>query len=327
MERQRSIACSSCQLFDGQCAPAFFLVATEKAGTSMLHWLLGHHPQVRMPLRKENYITWRCQQEHLQRLMSSLPPSRFTYEAAPGTSGSGQRLQRVLQGNITGDIDPRYSRFGSCFDALHSLPAIATAKLIAIVREPIDRAISKYLNARSDHPEMPAFPLLVSRVLPLVYGCTQKGHEAFASCLTSGSDLLAGIQLRIFGLSVYDLVFTRWLRDLESGRMLLLDNSDLEAPEKLARRLETHLCLLPHKYTQLQPGLRVNARYCYGWTATLANGTCQGGRSQADMRDLPFFSSDLNVTLRSFYQKHMHSFRDALGGVGVEARWPWLLAY
>jgi hypothetical protein len=109
-------------------APDFVIVGTQRGGTTSLHAYLSAHPQVETPVTKElHFITDRYDRGldwYLGQFPAELPPERITGEATP------------------------YSLFHPL--APRRLREIApAARLIALLRNPIDRAYSHYLLERS----------------------------------------------------------------------------------------------------------------------------------------------------------------------------------
>jgi hypothetical protein len=110
--------------------PTFFVVGAQKAGTTYLYHTLRRHPQIFLPPRKElRYF----QPEH--RHSWSLERYRAVYADAIGYQASGE-------------ITPFY-----LFDPL--VPGrihqqCPTAKIIIMLRDPVERAYSHYLDRRRD---------------------------------------------------------------------------------------------------------------------------------------------------------------------------------
>lgn len=114
-------------------APDFVIIGTQRGGTTSLHAYLSAHPQVHTPATKELHF-----------LTDRFARGRDWY--------IGQFPSHLELGNLTGESTP-YSLFHPL--APQRLRAIAPdAKLIVLLRNPVDRAYSHYLmeQARGDEP-------------------------------------------------------------------------------------------------------------------------------------------------------------------------------
>lgn len=114
-------------------APDFAIVGTQRGGTTSLHAYLGAHPQIRLPATKElHYLTDRHHR------------GREWY--------LGQFPSPLSAGHRTGEATP-YALFHPLAPArLRS--AAPDAKLIVLLRNPVDRAYSHFLmeRQRGDEP-------------------------------------------------------------------------------------------------------------------------------------------------------------------------------
>ncbi len=105
--------------------PSFIVIGTRKAGTTALYNYLGKHPDVVMPFRKEIKF-FDCN----------------FFRGVDWYRSFFPRRARLKDGKITGEASPYY--------ILHPLTAqriaqtLSEVKLIAMLRNPIDRAYSNY---------------------------------------------------------------------------------------------------------------------------------------------------------------------------------------
>ena len=105
--------------------PAFLIIGAEKAGTTSLFRYLAEHPRVVAPLRKEILYFQAYSDRPLAWYLAHFP-----------------RLDSVAADAITGEASPSY-----LFDPLVAervARALPEAKVIALLRDPIARAISHY---------------------------------------------------------------------------------------------------------------------------------------------------------------------------------------
>jgi hypothetical protein len=126
--------------------PDFFVIGAPKAGTTALHAALARHPQLFLsPVKEPKFF-----------LGDGQPSTRI---AGPGDAHSAQEwiwarddyealFDAAPRGALRGESTPFYLYDPAAHDRLHEL--VPDAKLIAIVRDPIDRAYSNWMHAWSD---------------------------------------------------------------------------------------------------------------------------------------------------------------------------------
>lgn len=119
--------------------PDFLVIGAYKCGTTALHHYLRAHPQIFIPERKEpNYFAFADEK----------PP--FRHPAARGSVVSLEEYEQLFShaspGQKVGEVSPAYLAVPSALDRLHEMAP--EARLIAILRNPIERAYSDYLMYR-----------------------------------------------------------------------------------------------------------------------------------------------------------------------------------
>ena len=147
--------------------PTFLVLGAARSGTTSLHYWLGQHPDIAMSAIKEpNHFVFRpgaggptpCIADD-RRLLAKSVPDRTAYERLFPSSGVG----------AAGDASPLYLYTRETPELIAS--AIPDARLVAVVREPVDRAWSHFVYVNDDlgtaAPE--AFARAVQRELPLGY--------------------------------------------------------------------------------------------------------------------------------------------------------------
>ena len=126
--------------------PNFIVIGAAKSGTTSLHRYLSNHPEIYVPARRE--------------------PSFFAHEGehldyrGPGDNEwsfvtNVEKYRRLFGGadsyKAVGDISPRYLYFERACDRIkHYIP---DARLIAVLRHPVDRAYSHFLMNRNRYCE------------------------------------------------------------------------------------------------------------------------------------------------------------------------------
>ena len=115
-------------------SPDFVVIGAQKAGTSTLAARLFAHPQVLPPLRREVHY---FDLHHTR--------SRAWYQSHFPTVRERDAVARVHGKAITGESSPYYLFHPSAPVRLHAV--VPDVRLIAILREPVERAISEYHHA------------------------------------------------------------------------------------------------------------------------------------------------------------------------------------
>jgi hypothetical protein len=128
-----------------RCLPDFIIIGAQKCGTSSLRYYLSQHPQLKTPLFKTEI--------HYFASFDSADEERYSL------GESWYRAHFPLKREITGntrvfETTPYYLFFPPAPERISSL--IPNVKLIAILRNPTDRAISHYfMEWRNDSEPLP----------------------------------------------------------------------------------------------------------------------------------------------------------------------------
>ena len=150
--------------------PEFIIVGAQKAGTTSLYAALAAHPMVRAASKKEVHFFDYNYHRGLGWYLRHFP--------APG---------RRRAGAITGEASPYYLAHPHAARRIHA--TVPGARLIAILRDPVDRAISHYFSHRfhaRKHGQVPltieeAFEGEEARVMPeLQRMLADEGYESHA---------------------------------------------------------------------------------------------------------------------------------------------------
>lgn len=109
--------------------PSFIGVGAERCGSTWLHLLLARHPKIYVPVQRKELDFFNVNfAKGLDWYESFFPNDR-----------------EAMQYAAIGEISPRYLNFPECAGQIASMPSVH--KLIAILRNPIDRAYSHYGHA------------------------------------------------------------------------------------------------------------------------------------------------------------------------------------
>jgi hypothetical protein len=120
----------------GAVKPTFLIIGAAKSGTTSLHWMLAQHPDVFMsPIKETNYFAYDESRADQKRFRVR---SREAY------------LDLFCQGAghpARGEASPAYMENPKAAERIHS--ELPDARLIAILRDPVERAYSLYrMNLR-----------------------------------------------------------------------------------------------------------------------------------------------------------------------------------
>ena len=106
--------------------PHFLVLGTQKGGTTSLHQLLAAHPQVYLPACKEVHY--------------------FSLHDHETLHWYAKHFADAQAGQLRGDITPYYLFHPRAPQRIHAV--LPQAKLIVLVRDPVERALSQFFHAR-----------------------------------------------------------------------------------------------------------------------------------------------------------------------------------
>jgi len=130
--------------------PDFLIIGAPKCGTTFLHSLLNQHPQVFMPMLKEpHYFSW-------------IGDARPRWAATKDLDAYKELFEHSLQGRVlTGEASTWY--LYSPRAAAEIQRQVPNVRLIAILRDPVQRAYSSYQFRRSMGYESLSFIEAISK--------------------------------------------------------------------------------------------------------------------------------------------------------------------
>lgn len=128
-------------------SPHFLVIGAYKCGTTALHHYLRAHPGLFVPQRKEpNYFAFAGAEPPFDHPAAATSiRDRTTYEGlfAPAPSGA-----------ISGEVSPAYLAVPAACERIRT--AVPDVRLVAVLRDPVERAYSDYLMYRRDGLERAA---------------------------------------------------------------------------------------------------------------------------------------------------------------------------
>ncbi len=123
--------------------PNFLIIGAAKSGTTALYRYLSDHPKIFMSSRKElHYFS----HPETSRLVKG--PDSYQRVSVASLTEYKEYFKEVKDEKAIGEASPSYLYFPECAKRIKQL--IPDVKLIAILRNPIDRAFSAYMHAIRD---------------------------------------------------------------------------------------------------------------------------------------------------------------------------------
>jgi len=125
--------------------PNFIVIGAARSGTTSLHHYLGQHPQIFIcPVKEPNYFAFDGAFGELRgpgtaHLVDKSVVHRDAYLALFEQAGGARAI---------GEVSPRYMIAEGCAGRIHR--TIPQARLIAILRHPVERAWSGFIGHRKD---------------------------------------------------------------------------------------------------------------------------------------------------------------------------------
>jgi hypothetical protein len=125
--------------------PEFFVIGASRCGTTSLHAALARHPGIFVPVEKSPNFFTAPDMENF--------PGSTAMEAMKGHTVKTEPeylalFQSVPAGRLPGEVSPIYMQ--SVFAAARLARFAPDAKILAILREPVDRAFAHFIGRRRD---------------------------------------------------------------------------------------------------------------------------------------------------------------------------------
>lgn len=197
--------------------PHFLVLGTQKGGTTSLHRLLAQHPQVFLPA---------CKEVHYFSLHDEQPLSWYAehYDAAQ-------------PGQLRGDITPYYLFHPRAPQRIRAV--LPRVRLIALLRDPVERALSQVFHARRHGFE----PLELEAALAAEPERLARAEQRLAA---PGSSDYSHQKHSYVARSRYELQLERYEALFAPRQLLVLRSEDLfTEPERIWNTIQTFLGLAP----------------------------------------------------------------------------------
>lgn len=138
--------------------PNFLIIGAGRAGTTSLHHYVGQHPDVfTSPIKETNYFAYRVAASSAASAGAAPPGSAEPETTFPVRSlGKYRKLFRGASGaRAVGEASPRYMADPRVADEIAAV--LPDVRIVAILRDPVERAYSSYLFHRRDGRETRSF--------------------------------------------------------------------------------------------------------------------------------------------------------------------------
>lgn len=198
--------------------PDFVIIGTQRGGTTSLHRYLRQHPRIILPARKELHYF-----------------SRF-YDRGAGWYRE-QFPARLPIGTLTGEATPYYLFHPLAPRRLRT--DASAAKLIVLLRDPVDRAYSHYYHERRGGHELVPFEAAIAAEPERLRGEVERtiADERYDSVALRHHSYLARGR--------YAEQLRAWLAQVPRDRLLILESEALYRDATATARLVTDFLGLP----------------------------------------------------------------------------------
>jgi hypothetical protein len=202
----------------------FLVIGQQKAGTTSLWRYLEDHPRLRMPPGKESPL--------------------FTEPAYPDNVRGYMRalFKDAPRGAKLGTVTPGYMLGANGVDvpeiAARIRATVPRVRLVAVLRDPVERALSAHRMSLREHGETRSFPVAVRELL-----APAELERARRRPTPTNTYVVAG---------EYGRILDAYLEHFEREQVLVALSADLDrAPGTVVARVCEHIGVAPHRPARL----------------------------------------------------------------------------
>ena len=242
--------------------PDAIIIGVKKGGTRALIEMLSTHPAIKITKKEMQFFNWQYG-KGLKWYISQMPLARasdIVMEKSPNYFNSREAPKRIHE---------------------QSKPV----KLILIVRNPFDRAVSDYVHNKEEH---------------------NHNLSKFEDIVMEKGEVNPNSSLGLISKSLYDIHFQNWLRFFNRTQILVLNGDQLiHQPVAVLKKAERFLGVKSFFKKELFFINKVNGFYCWRKTPSSLNPICLGAS-----KGRPHPTVDRNVTqkVNEFFKPHMLKF-------------------
>lgn len=226
--------------------PDFLVLGAARSATTSLHYYLEQHPDVVMSTIKEpNFFAFDHAVDPPAPLID--PASPIVTKSVPDRADYERLFAHAAPGNAVGDASPLYLYVREAPEQIRQL--IPEPRLIAVLRNPVDRAYSHWLHINRDRPDV------VLSGVRRDFETEMAGSPEYAPYSGASTVLRMGL---------YDTQIARYVDTFGSDALLVLPYESVidDASTALARICD-HLGVAPHDFdtdVQYNPSGVTNGR-------------------------------------------------------------------
>lgn len=261
--------------------PDFFILGAARSATTSLHYYLEQHPGVAMSTTKEpNHFAFDHATDPPTPLID--PTSTIVVKSVRDRAAYERLFAHATPGQAVGEASPLYLYTEGSPDQIRR--AVPDARLLAIVRHPVDRAYSHWLHIKRDRPEVAVEGFRAACEAEMAAG---PGYTPYSS----GTHVLR--------MGRYDEQLARYLETFGRDALLVLRYETLvDAPDDELRRVCDHLGVARHDF---DTGVRYNPS---GVTKGAASGVISNALRAAQPRIKALLPGSLASRVGRFRAAH-----------------------
>ena len=128
--------------------PNFIVIGAPKSGTTSLFYYLGQHPDIYLPVRKELHF---FSYEELSKRNHGPGDAEIVGNLCATYEQYVAHYRDVKTERAIGEVSPSYLYYSASAERIYSM--LGSIKIIAILRNPIDKAYSQYMHLKRDGRE------------------------------------------------------------------------------------------------------------------------------------------------------------------------------
>ncbi|XP_022088073.1 heparan sulfate glucosamine 3-O-sulfotransferase 1-like [Acanthaster planci] len=257
--------------------PGAIVIGVMKCGTYALKSFLHHHPDIAMRIDEMvNFFTFSNQHPDLEAyrdMMACSTPGQLTMEGSPG-----YYPEIVAPGLIK--------------------IALPKVKLILILRDPVNRAVSEYLHLMDMENKMGPRPNMYKPMPQIKEGCRSEIAPSFEEAVSYSNGSLKTYNL-ILAKGCYADFLPRWFSQFPRQRFLILDGDAFARdPLPQLKLAERFLDIRPFFTRRHFKYNKEKGFYCFNFKEARKNQACLGGTKG---RPHPLINATLLRTLHRYY--------------------------